>query len=102
MEIHPENIICNYNSWNLRMKQSSSKKYNLQFYFFHEVQFIQNYKICIKIIQISWMNIHDISFVNFQWSIGWSFVDEILWAKSWTFMNKVSSWNGVASKDRGC
>ncbi len=35
--------------------------------------------------------------MKFRW---WNFMDKFSCAKSWTFMNKVSSWNGVASKDR--
>jgi hypothetical protein len=33
----------------------------------------------LKVIRISWMNIHKISLMGFQWWSGWNFIDAILW-----------------------
>jgi hypothetical protein len=55
-----------------------------------------------KVIQISWMNIHKISFqVNFQWRNGRSFIDEISWTKFHVWKAELS-WNKVHWWNQSC
>jgi hypothetical protein len=63
--------------WNLKIKEILSKENMIN-------NFISSVKgnsftilfCAIKVTQIQWTNIHKISFVNFQWSNGWSLIDK--------------------------
>ncbi len=89
------------NLWNLRMKQSSSQNYIYSFISLMKCS-STSIHFAYKVIQISWMNIHKISFqVNFQWRNGWSLIDEISWTKFHVWKAEIS-WNKVHWWNQGC
>jgi len=94
---HPWNIVhvfewinlhsyfCGWNFTTFRIKWSSCTKYHLHYYFIHKIYFIHSSFTFNKIQHICWMNINEISFVNFQWTnlVEWIIFHELSrWIKN--------------------